>query len=155
MHWWEDGPHILGGRDSRAGGTWLGITQSGRFSFLTNVREVQSPATCKAHLPQLYVEQLTVQDPHHRLGPFLLSHLFGLPPAFPLPHLLPAPAHISFLILSISLPHLRPQRRQDDYGQTPRGKKVSGMKQSWKAREYLLVFDDRPDSALRCISCVK
>ena len=30
---------ILAGRDIKAGGTWLGVTASGRFAFLTNVRE--------------------------------------------------------------------------------------------------------------------
>ena len=29
--YWEDAPDILSGRDLRAGGTWLGITRSGRI----------------------------------------------------------------------------------------------------------------------------
>src|SRR5438552_13437099 len=39
-HWWiaEDGPEILAGRDQEAGGTWLGVTRSGRWAFVTNVR---------------------------------------------------------------------------------------------------------------------
>ncbi|MGH1439274.1 MAG: NRDE family protein [Cellvibrionaceae bacterium] len=36
---WDDKPNILAGRDLQAGGTWLGITQSGRFAAITNVRE--------------------------------------------------------------------------------------------------------------------
>ncbi len=40
-HFWEDAPHILGGRDEVRGGTWLGVNKSnGRFAFLTNYREV-------------------------------------------------------------------------------------------------------------------
>lgn len=36
---WQDAPHIIGGRDLEAGGTWLGITDGGRFAAITNVRE--------------------------------------------------------------------------------------------------------------------
>ncbi len=37
--WWPDLPHIWAGRDLQAGGTWLGVSKSGRFAALTNVRE--------------------------------------------------------------------------------------------------------------------
>jgi uncharacterized protein with NRDE domain len=40
-HWWSDGQQILAGRDLAAGGTWLGITRSGRFAALTNYRSSQ------------------------------------------------------------------------------------------------------------------
>jgi uncharacterized protein with NRDE domain len=40
-HWWQTQPAILGGRDLSAGGTWLGMTRSGRFAALTNYRAPQ------------------------------------------------------------------------------------------------------------------
>ncbi|HKC25885.1 MAG TPA: NRDE family protein [Thermoanaerobaculia bacterium] len=36
---WEDAPGILAGRDLEAGGTWLGVSRSGRFAAVTNVRD--------------------------------------------------------------------------------------------------------------------
>lgn len=35
----DDGAEVLGGRDLRDGGTWLGISPAGRVAWLTNVRE--------------------------------------------------------------------------------------------------------------------
>jgi uncharacterized protein with NRDE domain len=40
--YWTDHPNILGGRDLEAGGTWLGITTSGRISMLTNYRDLRN-----------------------------------------------------------------------------------------------------------------
>ncbi len=40
-HYWKDYPHILGGRDLRGMGTWLGITKTGRISALTNIRNTK------------------------------------------------------------------------------------------------------------------
>lgn len=36
--WWKDHPQVFAGRDLRGGGTWMGITQDGRFAAITNVR---------------------------------------------------------------------------------------------------------------------
>ena len=40
-HWWPDRQQILAGRDLQAGGTWLGVSQRGRFATVTNYREMQ------------------------------------------------------------------------------------------------------------------
>lgn len=41
---WEDVPEVLAGRDLEAGGTWLGVTQTGRYAVVTNYREGLNPA---------------------------------------------------------------------------------------------------------------
>lgn len=38
VHYWEDAPDILAGRDLEKMGTWMGITKDGRFAALTNYR---------------------------------------------------------------------------------------------------------------------
>jgi len=38
-HHWDEAPQIFAGRDLSAGGTWLGITTSGRFATVTNFAE--------------------------------------------------------------------------------------------------------------------
>ena len=41
LHRWAEQP-ILAGRDQQSGGTWLGMTPSGRWAALTNFRQVPS-----------------------------------------------------------------------------------------------------------------
>jgi uncharacterized protein with NRDE domain len=46
---WADRPSILGGRDLKAGGTWLGIDRSARFAAVTNYRQGQrEPAALRS-----------------------------------------------------------------------------------------------------------
>lgn len=40
--YWDDYPFIFAGRDLVAGGTWLGVTRSGRFAAVTNYRDMQA-----------------------------------------------------------------------------------------------------------------
>jgi uncharacterized protein with NRDE domain len=37
-HFWSDHPDIAGGRDLVRGGTWFGVTRTGRFAAVTNFR---------------------------------------------------------------------------------------------------------------------
>lgn len=44
LHWWEGG-QLLAGQDLQAGGTWLGVSRSGRLAALTNYRAPAPPRT--------------------------------------------------------------------------------------------------------------
>lgn len=37
--WWDTSPNILAGKDLKAGGTWLGVNEYGKFAALTNYRD--------------------------------------------------------------------------------------------------------------------
>lgn len=41
---WPEPPHLIGGRDLRAGGAWLALDRSRRFGVVTNYRDLQRPA---------------------------------------------------------------------------------------------------------------
>jgi uncharacterized protein with NRDE domain len=45
---WSKAPHILAGHDLEAGGSWMGVTRSGRFAALTNYRD---PAQMRSGVP--------------------------------------------------------------------------------------------------------
>ena len=58
MAFWEDHPNILAGRDLKCGGTWLGITRSGRLAAITNYREPGGPkpdAPSRGHLVSAFL----------------------------------------------------------------------------------------------------
>lgn len=64
-HFWEDHPHIVGGRDLEASGTWLGMTKSGKISMLTNYRDVanlKSVAPSRGQLVSDYLVKQTTPD---------------------------------------------------------------------------------------------
>ncbi|WP_099351517.1 NRDE family protein [Fredinandcohnia onubensis] len=39
IHFWEDEPTLLAGRDLEKMGTWMGVTKAGRFAAITNYRD--------------------------------------------------------------------------------------------------------------------
>jgi uncharacterized protein with NRDE domain len=41
---WRDQPSILAGRDLQAGGTWMGVSRSGRFAAVTNYKGGTDPS---------------------------------------------------------------------------------------------------------------
>lgn len=40
---WPEAPHVLAGRDRLSGGTWLGVSEQGRFTVVTNLRGHGAP----------------------------------------------------------------------------------------------------------------
>jgi len=55
---WDDEPGILAGRDLLKRGTWMGVTTTGRFAALTNVRNPQEDASGKRSRGELVAEFL-------------------------------------------------------------------------------------------------
>jgi uncharacterized protein with NRDE domain len=58
---WQDKPHILGGRDLQAGGTWMGINKQGYIASLTNVRAPETlieNATSRGALVSDYLDTM-------------------------------------------------------------------------------------------------
>jgi uncharacterized protein with NRDE domain len=45
---WRDRPHILGGRDLEAKGTWMAVSRSGRFAAVTNYRGAREPSAAES-----------------------------------------------------------------------------------------------------------
>lgn len=67
---WDDEPEILAGRDLLAGGTWLGVTRSGRFAAITNYREPSAPELplerSRGHLVRDYLDSGTTPPDYAR-----------------------------------------------------------------------------------------
>jgi uncharacterized protein with NRDE domain len=72
LGFWQDHPHVLGGRDLKHKGTWLGMSRKGSLALLTNFREGDRPKSqgfSRGHLvsnfltgglsPKSYLEKLT------------------------------------------------------------------------------------------------
>lgn len=80
--WWEGDSPLLAGRDLEAGGTWLGVTRSGRFAAVTNIFEgTRTPGELSrgalvtgflegAETPLDYAERVEAEG--MRYGPFNL-----------------------------------------------------------------------------------
>lgn len=41
-HTWSTNPPLIAGKDKKAGGTWLGITKTGRLAAITNYRDINN-----------------------------------------------------------------------------------------------------------------
>ncbi|MBD3584680.1 NRDE family protein [Salinimonas sp. HHU 13199] len=58
-HIWSSHPPIFAGKDLKAGGTWMGVTRSGRIAALTNIRQPDKERQDARTRGELVVNYLT------------------------------------------------------------------------------------------------
>lgn len=61
---WPGAGSVIAGRDLQAGGTWLGVSEQGRFAVVTNLRGYGTPAPNMASRGTLVANLLTGEGPH-------------------------------------------------------------------------------------------
>lgn len=59
LHAWDDMAGVIAGRDLKSGGTWLGVSESGRFVLVTNRRGFGDPDPAKASRGAMVTQMLT------------------------------------------------------------------------------------------------
>lgn len=77
LHQWDGEPDLFAGRDSSGGGTWLGVTEQGRFAAVTNVRSGlrqrgPAPVESRGRLPVDFLRSEARPEPYaaaaHKVG---------------------------------------------------------------------------------------
>lgn len=58
---WGDPDHLIAGRDLASGGTWLGVSEQGRFAVVTNLRGYGAPEPDRASRGALVADLLAGQ----------------------------------------------------------------------------------------------
>ncbi len=56
---WADRPQLIAGRDLQSGGTWLGVSEQGRFAAVTNLRGFGPPSPERASRGTLMTDLLS------------------------------------------------------------------------------------------------
>lgn len=64
---WANPDHVLSGRDLQSGGTWLGVSEQGRFAVITNLRGHGELRPNRLSRGALVSDFLTGQGPYARL----------------------------------------------------------------------------------------
>jgi len=81
-HFWNDAPHVLGGRDAVAHGSWLAVSKSGRFAAVTNLRGAERQTRSRGALVRDFVTgEASPRDYAKAIEPYLDQyagfHLFA------------------------------------------------------------------------------
>jgi uncharacterized protein with NRDE domain len=66
---WAEAPHVLGGRDLKSGGTWLGVSEQGRLAVVTNLRGHGLPEDEKPSRGRLVQDVLVGEGRYARFEP--------------------------------------------------------------------------------------
>jgi uncharacterized protein with NRDE domain len=72
---WNDGTGIIAGRDLVSGGTWMGVSEAGRFAVVTNIRDADGPDPSRLSRGALVADWLAqgaLPDDLARFNPFNL-----------------------------------------------------------------------------------
>lgn len=64
---WSDQNHLIAGQDVQAGGTWLGVSEQGRFAVVTNVAQPVPPAPSAVSRGSLLKNFLSGDGEHAKL----------------------------------------------------------------------------------------
>lgn len=70
---WPDHPHMLAGRDIQAGGTWLGLSEQGRFAAVTNLAGHGPPDSSRASRGDLLKDFLSGAGRYAEIGAVALA----------------------------------------------------------------------------------
>lgn len=62
-HFWDTNPRMLAGRDLKAGGTWLGVSEKGEFGAITNYRNLYNPTESERTRGEIIPDFLTGHKP--------------------------------------------------------------------------------------------
>lgn len=76
-HFWKDPPGILAGRDLEAGGTWMGVSRSGRFAAVTNYKGGRDPGAKESRgalVTRFLLQELSAEESISKVTP---SHYSG------------------------------------------------------------------------------
>lgn len=73
---WEDGSGVIAGKDLLGGGTWLGVSEAGRFALVTNYRVPEGPQRGRPTRGKLVTDLLEGREPEQvaEMSPFNLVH---------------------------------------------------------------------------------
>src|SRR3546814_14928386 len=75
---WDRPDHLLAGRDLQSGGTWLGVSEQGRFAVVTNLRGYGAPEPGRAARGALVPDPLSGKGRFASTQERHVGHVLGI-----------------------------------------------------------------------------